>query len=79
MKGYLIIFVPFAFLSGGFFSGLCGYIGMSVATNSSARTANAARTSLNKALQVAFSGGAVMGLMVVGLGLVKLLILKMRI
>lgn len=72
IKGYLIIFVPFAFLTGGFFSGLCGFIGMSVATRSSSRTAYAARTSLNRALQVAFSSGAVMGLMVVGLGLLDL-------
>ena len=72
LKGYLIIFVPFAFLTGGLFSGLCGFIGMSVATRASSRTANAAKTSLNKALQVAFSGGAVMGLMVVGLGLLDL-------
>ncbi|NQT76024.1 MAG: sodium-translocating pyrophosphatase [Candidatus Omnitrophica bacterium] len=72
LRGYLIIFVPFAFLTGGFFSGLCGFIGMSVATRSSARTTNAARTSLNGALQVAFSSGAVMGLMVVGLGLLDL-------
>ncbi|MBU1006099.1 MAG: sodium-translocating pyrophosphatase [Candidatus Omnitrophica bacterium] len=72
LKGYLIIFVPFAFLTGGFFSGLCGFIGMSVATRSSSRTTNAARTSLNGALQIAFSSGAVMGLMVVGLGLLDL-------
>ena len=72
LRGYLIIFVPFAFLSGGFFSGLCGFIGMAVATRSSARTASAARTSLNGALNVAFSSGAVMGLMVVGLGLLDL-------
>ena len=54
LRGYLIIFVPFAFLTGGFFSGLCGFIGMSVATQSSARTTAAARTSLNGALRVAF-------------------------
>ena len=72
LRGYLIIFVPFAFLTGGFFSGLCGFIGMSVATQSSARTTAAARTSLNGALRVAFSSGAVMGLMVVGLGLLDL-------
>ncbi|MFH1854674.1 MAG: sodium-translocating pyrophosphatase [Candidatus Omnitrophota bacterium] len=72
LRGYLIVFVPFAFLTGGFFSGLCGFIGMSVATRSSSRTASAARTSLNRALQVAFSSGAVMGLMVVGLGLLDL-------
>jgi K(+)-stimulated pyrophosphate-energized sodium pump len=72
LRGYLIIFVPFAFLTGGFFSGLCGFIGMAVATRSSSRTTNAARSSLNKALQIAFSSGAVMGLMVVGLGLLDL-------
>ena len=72
LRGYLIIFVPFAFLTGGLFSGLCGFIGMSVSTRSSSRTANAARSSLNGALQVAFSSGAVMGLMVVGLGLLDL-------
>lgn len=71
-KGYLIIFVPFAFLTGGFFSGLCGFIGLSIATRSSSRTANAAKSSLNRALQIAFSSGAVMGLMVVGLGLLDL-------
>jgi len=60
---------PFAFLTGGFFSGLAGYIGMKTATNASARTANAARKSLNSALQIAFRSGAVMGLTVVGLGL----------
>jgi len=60
---------PFAFLTGGFFSGLAGFIGMKTATNASARTANAARSSLNSALQIAFRSGAVMGLTVVGLGL----------
>jgi K(+)-stimulated pyrophosphate-energized sodium pump len=70
--GYIIIFVPFAFLSGGFFSGLAGFIGMSMATRSSARTAFAAKDSLNKALRVAFSSGSVMGLAVVGLGLLDL-------
>jgi K(+)-stimulated pyrophosphate-energized sodium pump len=61
--------VPFAFVTGGFFSGVCGYIGMKTATNASARTANAARTSLNSGLQVAFRAGAVMGLSVVGFAL----------
>lgn len=61
--------VPVAFLTGGFFSGLAGFLGMKTATYASARTANAARTSLNKGLQVAFRSGAVMGLVVVGLGL----------
>jgi K(+)-stimulated pyrophosphate-energized sodium pump len=64
--------VPFAFLTGGFFSGLCGYLGMKTATNASARTANAARDSLNSGLQVAFRSGAVMGLIVVGLGLLDI-------
>jgi len=72
IKGYLVIFVPFAFLTGGFFSGLSGYIGMSIATSASDRTANAAKRSLNGALRVAFSAGAVMGLVVVGLGLLDL-------
>ncbi|MCX6356489.1 MAG: sodium-translocating pyrophosphatase, partial [Candidatus Aureabacteria bacterium] len=61
--------VPFAFLTGGFFSGFCGFIGMKTATYASARTAHAARTSLNSALQIAFRSGAVMGLVCVGLGL----------
>jgi K(+)-stimulated pyrophosphate-energized sodium pump len=71
-KGYLVIFVPFAFLTGGLFSGLSGFIGMSVATQSSNRTAAAAMKSLNSGLRVAFSSGAVMGLTVVGLGLLDL-------
>jgi len=70
--GYLPIFVPFAFLTGGFFSGLSGYIGMTVATKANARTANAAKQSLNKGLRVAFSSGSVMGFCVVGLGLLDL-------
>jgi K(+)-stimulated pyrophosphate-energized sodium pump len=61
--------VWFAFLTGGFFSGLAGYFGMKTATYASARTANAARKSLNSGLQVAFRSGAVMGLVVVGLAL----------
>lgn len=61
--------VPVAFLTGGFFSGLAGYLGMKTATAASARAANAARTSLNGGLRVAFRSGAVMGLVVVGLGL----------
>ena len=71
-RKYLSYFVPFAFLTGGFFSGLSGYIGMTIATKASARTTNAARNSLNSALGVAFSSGAVMGLVVVGLGLLDL-------
>lgn len=66
---YLSIFVPFAFITGGFFSALSGYLGMKIATNSNARTANACTKSLNSGLRVAFSSGAVMGLVVVGLAL----------
>lgn len=65
-------FVPYAFITGGFFSGLSGFIGMSVATSSNARTAFAASESLNKGLRVAFSSGGVMGFTVVGLGLLDL-------
>ena len=64
--------VPFAFLTGGIFSGLAGFIGMRTATFASARTANAARESLNRGLTVAFRSGAVMGLTVVGLGLLDI-------
>ncbi len=64
--------VPVAFLSGGFFSALAGYLGMKTATNASARTANAAISSLNKGLQIAFRSGAVMGLVVVGLVLIDI-------
>ena len=64
--------VPIAFLTGGFFSGLAGFLGMKTATYASARTANAARNSLNSGLQVAFRSGAVMGLVVVGLGLLDI-------
>jgi len=69
---YLPIYVPFAFLTGGFFSGLAGFIGMKVATASNARTTNGAISSLNKGLRIAFSSGAVMGFVVVGLGLLDL-------
>ena len=64
--------VPVAFLTGGFFSGLAGYLGMKTATYASVRTANAARTSLNGGLRIAFRSGAVMGLVVVGLGLLDI-------
>lgn len=64
--------VPFAFLTGGLFSALAGYIGMRTATYASARTANAARKSLNSGLTIAFRSGAVMGLVVVGLGLLDI-------
>jgi len=66
------LWVPFAFLSGGFFSGLAGFIGMNTATLASSRTTNAARTSLDGALKIAFRAGAVMGLTVVGLGLLDI-------
>ena len=67
-------FVPFAFLTGGFFSGLAGWFGMTTATAASNRTAAAAQNSLNEGLQVAFRSGAVMGLTVVGLGLMDIAI-----
>jgi K(+)-stimulated pyrophosphate-energized sodium pump len=65
-------FVPVAFLTGGFFSGLCGYLGMKTATNASARTAQGASESLNKGLKIAFRSGAVMGMVVVGFGLLDI-------
>ncbi|MCB9799463.1 MAG: sodium-translocating pyrophosphatase [Candidatus Omnitrophica bacterium] len=68
-QGYFLIYIPIAFLLGGVFSGVAGYIGMSIATHASSRTSQAASSSLNDALRVAFSGGAVMGFIVVGLGL----------
>ncbi len=67
-------FVPIAFLTGGFFSGLCGYIGMRTATAASARTAQGCSEGLNRGLQVAFRSGAVMGLVVVGFGLLDICI-----
>ena len=66
--------VPFAFLTGGFFSGLAGFFGMKTATYASARTANAARKSMDAGLKIAFRSGAVMGLTVVGLGLLDIAI-----
>ena len=66
--------VPFAFLTGGFFSGLAGFVGMKTATFASARTANATMRSLNSGLKIAFRSGAVMGLTVVGLGLLDIAI-----
>ncbi|HOO71940.1 MAG TPA: sodium-translocating pyrophosphatase [Spirochaetota bacterium] len=65
-------FVPVAFCTGGFFSGLCGFLGMKTATNASSRTAQGASISLNQGLKVAFRSGAVMGLVVVGFGLVDI-------
>ena len=70
--GLLSFFTPFAFLTGGFFSGLSGFIGMRTATMANCRTANAASQSLNRGLRVAFSAGSVMGFTVVGLGLLDL-------
>lgn len=65
-------FVPFAFITGGFFSGLSGFFGMKIATLSNARTANACQEGLNRGLRVAFSAGSVMGFVVVGLGLLDI-------
>ncbi|MBL7152466.1 MAG: sodium-translocating pyrophosphatase [Phycisphaerae bacterium] len=65
-------FVPVAFLTGGFFSALCGFLGMKTATNASSRTAQGASEGLNRGLQVAFRSGAVMGLVVVGFGLLDI-------
>ncbi len=70
--GLLTWFVPFAFITGGFFSGLSGFIGMRIATKANCRTANACRTGLNRGLRVAFSAGSVMGFTVVGLGLLDI-------
>lgn len=70
--GFLTWFVPFAFITGGFFSGLSGFVGMKIATLSNARTANSCREGLNKGLRVAFSAGSVMGFTVVGLGLLDI-------
>ncbi len=70
--GFLTWFVPFAFVSGGFFSGLSGYVGMKIATASNSRTANACQKGLNNGLRVAFSAGTVMGFTVVGLGLLDI-------
>ena len=65
-------YVPFAFVTGGFFSALSGFIGMKIATASNARTAFASSESLNKGLRVAFSAGSVMGFTVVGLGMLDI-------
>lgn len=71
-SGFVTPFVPFAFLTGGFFSGLSGFIGMKIATAANCRTANASMKSLNSGLRVAFSAGGVMGFTVVGLGLLDI-------
>ena len=70
--GFLTYFVPFAFVTGGFFSALSGFVGMKIATAANARTANACRSGLNKGLRIAFSAGSVMGFTVVGLGLLDI-------
>lgn len=70
--GFLTPYVPFAFLTGGFFSGLSGFIGMKIATYANTRTANGAQQGLNKGLKIAFASGSVMGLTVVGLGLLDI-------
>ena len=69
IAGFLTPFVPVAFLTGGFFSALSGFIGMKIATYANGRTANSASKSLNAGLRIAFSAGGVMGFVVVGLGL----------
>ena len=70
--GFVSPFVPFAFVTGGFYSALAGFIGMKIATAANSRTANAAHESLNRGLNVAFSSGAVMGFTVVGLGMLDI-------
>ena len=65
-------FIPFAFLTGGIYSALAGFVGMKIATAANSRTAQAASESLNRGLSVAFSSGAVMGFTVVGLGLLDI-------
>ncbi len=70
--GFLTPYVPFAFVTGGFFSALSGFIGMKIATSANARTAQASSESLNKGLRVAFSAGSVMGFTVVGLGMLDI-------
>ena len=70
--GFLTPYVPFAFLTGGFFSGLSGFVGMKIATYANSRTANGAKEGLNKGLKIAFSSGTVMGMTVVGLGLLDI-------
>jgi K(+)-stimulated pyrophosphate-energized sodium pump len=70
--GYVSVFVPFAFITGGFFSGFSGFLGMKMATSSNARTTHACSKSLNAGLRIAFSSGSVMGLIVVGFGLLDL-------
>ena len=72
INGIQYPFVPIVFLSGGIWSAICGYLGMKTATNASARTAAACQSSLNKGLQISFRGGAIMGLMVVGFGLLDI-------
>lgn len=72
LYGFLTLFVPFAFVTGGFFSALSGFIGMKIATAANSRTAAASRSSLNSGLRIAFSAGAVMGFVVVGLGLLDI-------
>lgn len=72
LVGFVGPFMPFAFLTGGVFSGLSGFLGMKIATAANARTATAAQHSLNRGLRAAFSAGSVMGLVVVGLGLCDL-------
>ncbi|MCL1807825.1 MAG: sodium-translocating pyrophosphatase [Oscillospiraceae bacterium] len=71
-EGYINKFTPFAFITGGFFTALCGFVGMKVSTNANARTANAATKSLNSALRVSFASGSVMGFIVNGLAILEI-------
>ena len=73
-RQYFSIFIPFAFLAGGFSSALAGFFGMKIATQASSRTANACRSSLNKGLRLAFASGSVMGFSVVGIALLNITI-----
>jgi K(+)-stimulated pyrophosphate-energized sodium pump len=70
----LSVYVPFAFLTGAFFSGLCGFLGMLAAVETASRTTNAARNSLNNALRLSFRGGSIMGMVVVGFGLLDIFV-----
>jgi len=71
-SGYINVFTPFAFITGGTLTALCGFIGMKVSTNANARTAHAATESLNKALRVSFASGSVMGFIVNGLAILEI-------
>jgi len=71
-KGFINPFTPFAFITGGLFTALCGFVGMKISTNANARTAHAAETSLNRALRVSFASGSFMGFIVNGLAILEI-------